>query len=71
MIDPAVFRRFQPNSTINIPVYSTLEERDNLGDGQYLICTPVVLGFCFGTKMWGKSSHFNLSYPRYLTGIFS
>jgi len=53
MIDPAVFRLFEPNNTINLPVYSTLQERDNLKDEEYLICTPVVLGFCFGTKMWG------------------
>jgi len=53
MIDPTVFRLFEPNNIINTPVYSALEERKNLKDEEYLICTPVVLGFCLGTKMWG------------------
>jgi len=54
MIDPAAFHLFEPNNTINLFVYSALQDRDHLKDDQYLICTPVVLGFCFGTKMWGK-----------------
>jgi hypothetical protein len=53
MIDPAAFRLFQPNSDINRRVHRMLEDRNNLKDEEYLICTPVVLGFCFGTKMWG------------------
>ena len=76
MIDPAAFRLFEPNNSINLSVYSALEGRDHLKDEQYLICTPVVLGFCFGTKMWGKSQGFNLPWlyipqPYYPIGGFA
>lgn len=57
MIDPKVFRLFQANSSINTPVFSAIEDRDNLKDEDHLICTPVVFGFCFGTKMWGMFNH--------------
>ncbi|CAK5275284.1 unnamed protein product [Mycena citricolor] len=52
MIDPAAFRLFQPNCTYNLEVHRQLE-REELSDEQLMICTPVVLGFCFGVKTWG------------------
>jgi len=52
MIDPAAFRIFEPNCSFNLPVQKDLE-RDQLTDEQYMICTPILLGFCFGVKMWG------------------
>ncbi|KAF8183562.1 P-loop containing nucleoside triphosphate hydrolase protein [Mycena galopus ATCC 62051] len=52
MIDPAAFRLFEPNCTYNLSVHRRVDHR-NLTDEQYMICTPVVLGFCFGVKMWG------------------
>jgi hypothetical protein len=52
MIDPATFRMFEPNCGFNLPVHSKLG-RDELTDEQYMICTPILLGFCFGVKMWG------------------
>lgn len=53
MIDPVGFRIFQPNCTFNLTVYRRLD-RDELSDEQHMICTPVLLGFCFGVKEWGK-----------------
>ncbi|KAI5116472.1 hypothetical protein M0805_001635 [Coniferiporia weirii] len=52
MIDPVAFRLFEPNSELNLPVHRQLE-KDSLKDEDYLICTPVALGFCLGTKTWG------------------
>ncbi|KAJ7492168.1 P-loop containing nucleoside triphosphate hydrolase protein [Mycena latifolia] len=52
MIDPVAFRLFEPNCTYNLGVYRRLGP-NNLTDEQYMICTPIVLGFCFGVKMWG------------------
>ncbi|KAJ7508569.1 P-loop containing nucleoside triphosphate hydrolase protein [Mycena galericulata] len=52
MIDPVAFRLFQPNCTFNLSVHRRLD-RDSLTDTQYMICTPIALGFCFGAKMWG------------------
>ncbi|KAJ7762396.1 P-loop containing nucleoside triphosphate hydrolase protein [Mycena maculata] len=52
MIDPVAFRLFEPNSGLNLSVHRKLE-RDSLTDIQYMICTPIVLGFCFGVKVWG------------------
>ncbi|KAF7344584.1 AAA family [Mycena sanguinolenta] len=52
MIDPKAFRLFEPNCTFNRLVHRTLE-RDSLTEEQYMICTPIVLGFCFGVKAWG------------------
>jgi hypothetical protein len=66
MIDPAAFRLFEPNNSINYPIYSAIEDRKHLEDEQYLICTPVVLGFCFGTKMWGKSDYSKYHFLRTL-----
>ncbi|PBK88100.1 P-loop containing nucleoside triphosphate hydrolase protein [Armillaria gallica] len=52
MIDVVAFREYQPNANWNRRV-STGLNRDSLTDEQYMICNPVVLGFCFGTKTWG------------------
>ncbi|KAJ6601315.1 P-loop containing nucleoside triphosphate hydrolase protein [Mycena vulgaris] len=52
MIDPVAFRLFEPNVSFNLQVHRRLE-RDSLTEEQYMICTPIVLGFCFGVKMWG------------------
>ncbi|PBK97441.1 P-loop containing nucleoside triphosphate hydrolase protein [Armillaria gallica] len=51
MIDPVAFRRFQPNAEYNQEVYKVLD-RTSLTDGQYMICNPFALGFCFATKTW-------------------
>ncbi|KAK0441848.1 P-loop containing nucleoside triphosphate hydrolase protein [Armillaria borealis] len=52
MIDPVAFRLFEPNTKYNTVVRKGMD-RDLLTDEQYMICNPVVLGFSFGTKMWG------------------
>jgi len=52
MIDPGAFRVFQAESDINLHVRVPLK-RLELTDEQCLICTPIVLGFCFGLKEWG------------------
>ena len=56
MIDPVAFRAHQPNADYNLPVRKLLE-RVVLTEEQYLICTPVVLGFSFATKTWGTCSY--------------
>ncbi|KAF8576015.1 P-loop containing nucleoside triphosphate hydrolase protein [Ramaria rubella] len=52
MIDPVAFRLFEPNCTYNLTIHKRLA-RGDLTDEQYMICTPIMLGFCFGVKMWG------------------
>lgn len=52
MIDPGAFRMFQPNSRLILSVSTTLK-RAELEEEQYMICTPVIMGFCFRTKQWG------------------
>ncbi|KAG1838022.1 P-loop containing nucleoside triphosphate hydrolase protein [Suillus subalutaceus] len=52
MIDPGAFRMFKPDSSLNLPVSTRLVPKE-LEEEQYVICTPVVIGFCFGTKQWG------------------
>lgn len=52
IIDPAGFRTFNPNLAIMPEVYRVLT-RSQLTDEQFIICTPVGLGFCFGAKKWG------------------
>jgi hypothetical protein len=59
MIDAAAFRDDSPNCTFLPSVHRTLE-REGLTEDQLLICTPVALGFNFGTKKWGMSSIKNL-----------
>ncbi|KAJ4484206.1 P-loop containing nucleoside triphosphate hydrolase protein [Lentinula edodes] len=52
MIDPIAFRRFEPNRKFNSSVYRRLD-RSVITDEQFMICNPVVYGFCFGIKKWG------------------
>ncbi|KAK7047184.1 hypothetical protein VNI00_006850 [Paramarasmius palmivorus] len=52
MIDPSAFRLFEPNCTYNLPIHRRLNKAE-LTDEDYMICTPILLGFCFGVKTWG------------------
>lgn len=52
IVDPVAFRTFQPNCTFNFYVYKRLDQA-HLTEEEYMICTPIVLGFCFGVKEWG------------------
>ena len=54
MVDPAVFRLFRDGSRLIRHVQRSLK-KEEMTDEQYLICTPVLLGFCFATKTWGMS----------------
>ncbi|KAK1235038.1 hypothetical protein PQX77_001747 [Marasmius sp. AFHP31] len=54
MVDATAFRQFQPNYLIYPDRnHRKLDSSKDLTDDDFLICTPVVLGFCFGTKKWG------------------
>lgn len=53
MVDPVAFRHFKPNSQIIRYVHHKLDP-EALSEQEYLICSPILLGFCFGTKLWGK-----------------
>lgn len=53
IIDPAAFRTFNPSTNYAPQVHQTLS-REELTDEQFMICTPVALGFSFGDKKWGK-----------------
>ncbi|KAF8526674.1 P-loop containing nucleoside triphosphate hydrolase protein [Hysterangium stoloniferum] len=59
MIDPVAFRTFEPNCTYNFPVHKRME-REDVSDEDLSICTPILLGFCFGVKMWGGFAIDNL-----------
>ena len=50
--DAAAVRLAHPNTQFIPNVYRRLS-RDKLTEEQLIICTPVVLGFNFGTKQWG------------------
>lgn len=53
IIDPDGFQTYNPNlPTMPSPVHS-VRSLDALTDEEYMVCTPVVLGFCRGTKQWG------------------
>ncbi|KAJ9627686.1 hypothetical protein H2203_002898 [Taxawa tesnikishii (nom. ined.)] len=52
MADAAAFRTWNPNVQFIPKVHKSLES-DSLTDDQYLIVTPVALGFSFGNKKWG------------------
>ncbi len=52
IIDPAGFKAFNPNIDFMPEVIRELS-RDKLTDEEYIICTPVAFGFCFGNKKWG------------------
>jgi hypothetical protein len=54
MIDATSFRTFEPNATYNYRVYRQLDPDLSSKDQDYAICNPVVLGFNFGAKLWGK-----------------
>lgn len=52
MIDPVAFRIFEPNCFFNFRVTEKLD-RCKLTDDQYMICSPILLGFSLGSKIWG------------------
>ncbi|KAG1879131.1 P-loop containing nucleoside triphosphate hydrolase protein, partial [Suillus subluteus] len=52
MIDPGASHMFKPEPSLNPRVSARLKPEE-LEEEQYIICTPVLLGFCFGTKQWG------------------
>ncbi|KAF5342476.1 hypothetical protein D9611_001266 [Ephemerocybe angulata] len=54
MIDPSAYRVWQhaTSSVINPPVVYHLDPR-KLTEEEYMLCTPIVLGFSFTTKKWG------------------
>ena len=53
MIDPVAFRIFEPNCSLNLIITETLD-RCKLTDDQYMICSPILLGFSLGSKIWGR-----------------
>lgn len=57
MVDPATFRLFKPCSRLMRNVSRKLDPTA-LTDEQYLICTPILLGFNFGNKAWGMWNGF-------------
>ncbi|KAH0432949.1 hypothetical protein CcaCcLH18_06064 [Colletotrichum camelliae] len=52
IVDPAGFRSVNPNIAFIPEVHARLP-RESLTEEQLIICTPVVLGFCFGNSKWG------------------
>ena len=66
MIDHAGFRRFNPNCNFNLSVERQLDH-DSLDDVQYMLCTPIILGYSFGVKKWGTT--LNLSLLVFLTTV--
>jgi len=52
IVDPKSFRLFEPDAEYNLSVYQSVD-RHSLTDEQLAICTPLVLGYCFGVKQWG------------------
>jgi hypothetical protein len=52
MIDSKAFTTFNPFSRYNLRVGQPLDPH-NLTEEQELICTPMMLGYCFGIKQWG------------------
>lgn len=52
IVDPKSFRLFEPDAEYNLAVYQGLD-RDKLDEDQLAICTPIILGYCFGVKQWG------------------
>ncbi|RDW90657.1 ATP-binding protein [Aspergillus mulundensis] len=53
MVDVKAFRTFEPNATYCKDVYRQLENGIPDNDDDFAICSPIVLGFSFGAKMWG------------------
>lgn len=52
IVDPAMFRSYNPGLPRMPSVVHRVRSRDALTE-EYIICTPVVLGLCLGTKKWG------------------
>lgn len=50
MVDPE--SSFEYSGQHGQSVYHRLDP-EKLSEEDYLICTPVLLGFCFTTKAWG------------------
>lgn len=53
IVDPAGFRSYKPGLPRMPSVVHRVRSRDALTEEEYIICTPVVLGFCLRTKKWG------------------
>lgn len=53
IVDPAGFRSYNPGLPRMPSVVHRVRSRDALAEEEYIICTPVVLGLCLGTKKWG------------------
>ena len=52
MVDVESFFEFQYRSKLAHRVYRRLNPAE-LSEDELMICTPVLLGFCFNTKAWG------------------
>lgn len=52
MVDPTTFRKYNIHS-IMTPLVRRRKKIDALTEDDLLICTPLVLGFSFGSKDWG------------------
>ncbi|KAL4914738.1 P-loop containing nucleoside triphosphate hydrolase protein [Aspergillus aurantiobrunneus] len=53
MVDARAFKTFEPNATYNKEVYKQLEADLPTNDDDFAICSPIVVGFSFGAKLWG------------------
>ncbi|KAL4910400.1 hypothetical protein BDW74DRAFT_186410 [Aspergillus multicolor] len=53
MVDARAFKTFEPNATYYKDVYRQFENGMPDNDDDFAICSPIVLGFSFGAKMWG------------------
>lgn len=53
IVDPAGSRSYNPGLPRMPSVVHRVRSRDALTEEEYIICTPVVLGFCLGSKKWG------------------
>ncbi|KAL2835298.1 P-loop containing nucleoside triphosphate hydrolase protein [Aspergillus cavernicola] len=53
MVDAKAFKTFEPNATYNYDVYKQLQTGTPENDDDFAICSPIVVGFSFGAKLWG------------------
>ncbi|KKK13016.1 hypothetical protein P175DRAFT_0492393 [Aspergillus ochraceoroseus IBT 24754] len=53
MVDAKSFKTFEPNATYNYQVYRQIECEIPEKDDEFAICSPIVVGFSFGAKLWG------------------
>ncbi|KAL4876124.1 hypothetical protein BJY04DRAFT_231952 [Aspergillus karnatakaensis] len=53
MLDAKAFKTFEPNATYYRTVYRQLKSGIPTKDDDFAICNPVIVGFSFGTKLWG------------------